>query len=121
MTVIVSYKDLEVWKKAIKLTVLVYSVTKLFPKEELYGIVNQIRRCVVSIPSNIAEGYSRHSRLEYLHFLKIANGSGAELETQLIISEQLKYIPDEKYDEIYGVLQEIMRMLNSLILKLKNP
>ena len=87
-----SYKQLTVWQKSIELTLLVYRITKNFPSDELYGLVSQIRRCAVSIPSNIAEGYTRHRKLEYVRFLQIAYASGAELETQLLIAEKLRYI-----------------------------
>ncbi len=76
-----SYKDLIVWKKSVDLVVEVYGFTNQFPKEELFGLTSQIKRCVVSIPSNIAEGRKRGSTKEYIHFLRIAFGSGAELET----------------------------------------
>lgn len=115
-----SYKDLLVWQKAFKLSLFIYRITKKFPKDELYGIVSQIRRCSISIPSNIAEGYARHRKLEYIQFLQIAFASGAELETQLLIAKELGYITTEGFNEVYGLLQEIMKMLNVLIGKLKN-
>lgn len=77
------YKNLDVWKKSFELAKVVYTTTKHFPKEELYGLVSQIRRAVVSLPSNIAEGSKRSSRKDFCQFLRIAQGSGAELETQL--------------------------------------
>ena len=83
------YKDLEVWKEAIVLVTNIYKVTATFPDNERFGITNQLRRCVVSIPSNIAEGTVKHSDKETLRFLDMALGSLAELDTQLIISEQL--------------------------------
>lgn len=115
-----SYKDLIVWQKSFSLSVKVYDVTKLFPKEEIYGIVSQMRRCAVSVPSNIAEGYTRHKRGEFLQFLQIAFASGAELETQLAISKELRYLSDAKFEEINMVLQEVQKMLNALISKVKN-
>jgi four helix bundle protein len=114
-----SYKQLTVWQKGIQLTLLVYKLTKQFPKDEVYGLVSQIRRCVVSIPSNIAEGYTRHRRLEYIKFLQIAYASGAELETQLFIAKELGYIDVKSYDEVLNLLEEIMKMLNVLIQRLK--
>lgn len=114
-----SYKDLIVWQKSFHLSLQVYKVTQSFPKEELYGLTPQIRRCAVSIPSNIAEGYARHRRLEYIQFLKIAFGSGAELETQLLIAKELNYIPSEKYDQVNHLLEEVMKMLNVLISRIK--
>lgn len=114
-----SYKELIVWQKSFKLSVLIYQTTKDFPKEELYGLVSQIRRCSISIPSNIAEGYSRHGKLEYIHFLQIAFASGAELETQLLIGKELKYVDKKLFTEVNNLLQEVLKMLNSIIRKLK--
>lgn len=88
------HTKLEAWKEALKLTVEIYELTKSFPKEEIYGLTSQIRRAVVSVPSNIAEGCARNSSAETIHFLYIAIGSLAEVETQLIISNRLGYIPD---------------------------
>lgn len=114
-----TYKELIVWQKSYKLTLLIYSLTKKFPKEELYSIVSQIRRAVVSIPSNIAEGYCRSGRREYVQFLQIAFASGAELETQLLISRDLKYISNKDFNEANSLLEEVMKMLNSLISKIR--
>lgn len=99
---------------------MVYRLTKVFPKEELYGLVSQMRRCAVSIPSNIAEGYNRHRRLEYVQFLLIAFASGAELETQLLLSKELNYLSEQNYKEANNLLQEVMRMLNTLVVRVKN-
>jgi four helix bundle protein len=85
------YRELNVWKDGIALTAAVYQLTAEFPKHELYGLTSQLRRCAVSIPSNIAEGHARHSTREYLRHISIALGSLAELETQLHISQQLTY------------------------------
>ena len=93
------YKDLIVWQKAIDLATWIYSLTAGFPKEELYGIVSQMRRAAVSIPSNIAEGQSRQHKSEFIQFLSIAKGSLLELETQLIISGRLKYISENDLNE----------------------
>lgn len=114
-----SYKDLIVWQKSFELSLLVYKLTKRFPKEELYALVSQIRRAAVSIPSNIAEGYSRQRKLEYIQFLQIAFASGAELETQLLIAKELRYLSDRDFTEVDSLLNEVMRMLNSLISKIK--
>ncbi len=110
-----SYQDLKVWQKSIDLVVEVYSLTKFFPKEELYITVSQIRRAAISIPSNIAEGYSRKNRPEYLQFLRIALSSASELETQLIIVKKLKFVTEDKIGKIEEMLKEILRMLNALI------
>lgn len=114
-----SYKDLIVWRKSFELSLLIYKITKDFPKEEIYGLVSQMRRCAISIPSNIAEGYSRQRKLEYIQFLQIAFASGAELETQLLITKELNYISDKDFSKPDALLGEIMKMLNSLISKIK--
>ncbi len=87
-----SYKDLIVWQKAIDLVILVYRRTAAFPKEEVYGLRQQIRRAAVSVPSNIAEGQCRSSTRDFLNFLAIARGSLGEVETQLTIAERLEYL-----------------------------
>jgi four helix bundle protein len=110
-----SYKDLTVWQKSIDLCEHLYKATESFPKSEVYGITLQIRKCSVSIPSSIAEGQRRGSIKEYLYFLRVAYGSGAELETQLIIAHRIEYIPDELFKQLEQALDEIMRMLNRLI------
>lgn len=109
-----SYKDLIVWQKAIDLVIAVYKLTGTFPKEELYGLVSQMRRCAVSIPSNIAEGRTRGTRKDFRQFLIIAFASGAELETQLIISKRLQYGTTEDYNKVEEILIEIMKMLNKM-------
>ena len=114
-----SYKDLTVWQKSFELSLLIYKLTKTFPKEELYALVSQIRRAVVSIPSNIAEGYCRQRRLEYIQFLQFAFGSGAEVDTQLLIAKELKYIGLKDFETCNQLLNEIMKMLNVLISRLK--
>lgn len=112
-----SYKDLIVWQKSYSLTLRVYSITKKFPKEELFGLVSQLRRASVSIPSNLAEGNTRISKKDHLHFIRIAYGSGAELETQLSLSRDLGYIDEKEYTESNELLSEVMRMLNTLIVR----
>ncbi|MGE0079295.1 MAG: four helix bundle protein, partial [Bacteroidales bacterium] len=92
------HKELDAWKVSVDLSVEVYSITKSFPKEEMFGLVQQIRRAAVSVPSNIAEGCARSSSKETIHFLYISLGSLAELETQMIISHKLDYI--KEVDEI---------------------
>lgn len=115
-----SYKDLTVWQKSFELSLLIYRLTKAFPKEELYALTSQIRRAVISIPSNIAEGYCRQRKLEYIQFLQFAFGSGAEVETQFLIAKELKYITSEEFEKCNQLLNEIMKMLNVLISRLKN-
>jgi len=111
-----SFKELIVWQKAIQLVKDIYQKTNNFPKEELFGLVLQIRRCSVSIPSNIAEGYGRQHTNDYIRYLQIARGSLNELITQLEISKCLGYL--ECIDEEINKCDEIGRMLNSLIYKL---
>jgi four helix bundle protein len=120
MAVIFTYKDLTVWQRSIELVVAIYTLTEMFPKEEIYGLSSQIRRSSVSIPSNIAEGRCRGSRKDYLQFLRIAYGSGAELETQLEIAKRLPKTKILNYSKVNSLLEEVMKMLNSMIRKL-NP
>lgn len=115
-----THKDLMVWQRSIDLVMLVYSLTKQFPKEELYALTNQIRRCVTSIPANIAEGSGRKNKKELIQFLHIALGSATELETFLIISKRLQYITLEQYEETDKELTEIIRMLCGLVNSLRN-
>jgi four helix bundle protein len=107
------YKDLEVWKEAIKLVTYVYQITDNYPKSEQFGIISQIRRCVVSIPSNISEGVVKHSDKETLRFLDIALGSLAELDTQMIISQNLSYI--QSYESVDIQISKVNALLNGLI------
>ena len=109
-----SYRELIVWQKGIKLVADIYEITSKFPKEEIFGITSQMRRAALSIPSNIAEGYARKHREEYGQFIRIAFGSGAELETQLIVAKKLNLISEEKLRNIDALLCEIMKMLNKL-------
>ncbi|HBU06695.1 MAG TPA: hypothetical protein DEB09_01280 [Candidatus Magasanikbacteria bacterium] len=117
----ISYKDLIVWQKSMDLVVMIYQATENFPKSELYGLVSQIRRSSISIPSNIAEGKMRGTRKDYCHFVRMAFGSGAELETQLEISRRLKFVNENEFLEIKNLLEEIMKMLNVMIRKLGEP
>lgn len=113
-----SYKELIVWQKSMELARLVYAATKQYPKEEIYGLTSQVRRAAVSIPSNIAEGYARKSRKEYLQFYSIAYGSTLELETQLILAHDFGYVNDDSFLSIQKLADEVSRMLHSMILKL---
>ena len=110
-----SYKDLVVWKKAMELVFAVYDLTKLYPKEEQFALVPHTRKTVISIPSNIAEGSRRSTRKDFRSFILNAFGSGAELETQLEIGFNLygKGI-ENKFNKCFGLLEEVMRMLNRL-------
>lgn len=109
-----TYQELIVWQKAVDLCVLIYKITDTFPKSELYGLTNQIRRSSVSIPSNIAEGSMRGHK-EFIQFLKVSYGSGGELETQLIIALKVGFLGKKDFDQIYNLLEEVMKMLNKLI------
>ncbi len=115
-----SYSDLIVWQKSIDLVVAVYKLTENFPKEEIFGLVSQMRRAAVSIPSNIAEGRFRGSKKEFVQFLRIAYSSGSELETQIIISKKLSKTMKLDYTVCDSLILEVMKMLNSMIRKL-NP
>ena len=119
MVYLKSYKELIVWKKSIELVKEIYILTSKFPKEELYGLTMQMRRCTVSIPSNIAEGYGRKSRKEYRQFLSISYGSALELETQLIISRALNFLKVSGFEKSDNLLQEVLKMLNSMTTKLR--
>lgn len=110
-----SYRELTVWKKSIALVTEIYRLTFLFPKEELYGLTSQMRRAAVSIPANIAEGYGRGHRQEYIRFLWIAFASATELETHLIISQKLGFAKNNEYWSSEELLTEIMKMLRGLI------
>jgi four helix bundle protein len=109
-----SYKDLEAYKKAYEVAKMVYRMTATFPKEELYGLTNQLRRAAVSVPSNIAEGYMRGSK-EYVQYLKIALGSAAELETQLSLSRDLGFCDDNNFNDLYALNEEVIRLLKTYI------
>jgi four helix bundle protein len=113
-----TYKELIVWQKSVELVTMIYSITKSFPKDELYGLTNQVRRASVSIPSNIAEGFGRNSKKEFKHFLQITIGSLFELQTQLEISKNLKFLSEMEFEGIYKLTREIEAMLASLIRKL---
>lgn len=110
-----SYQNLIVWQKAIDLCILIYQVTEKYPKSELYGLTIQTRKCGVSIPSNIAEGQRRGHKQEFHQFLRIAYGSGGELETQLVIALKIGYLRQTDFEKANNLLQEIMRMLNKMI------
>jgi four helix bundle protein len=103
-------KELKIWNKALELSVKVYEVTASFPKEEVYGLTSQIRRCAVSIPSNITEGAGRNSNKEFIHFIGIANGSCYELHTQLITSNKLNLITNEALQILLSEIEEIQKM-----------
>ena len=109
-----SYRDLEVWKLSIDFVKKVYQVTHNFPASENYGLINQIRRAAVSIPSNIAEGQGRNSTKEFRQFLAISLGSVAELETQLIIAKEIEYLTQNGLDALLSPLDRIRKMIKGL-------
>lgn len=106
-----SYKDLIVWNKSIELVVQIYHLTGLFPIEEKYGLVSQMRRSTVSVPSNIAEGYARKNTRENAQFVNIAYGSATELDTQIIISKKLQIIQEYQTNSVDILIQEILKLL----------
>ena len=114
-----NYKDLVAWQKAMDLVEMVHNLTRRMPKDELYGLTAQIRRAVVSIPSNIAEGEGRNSRNEFSRFLAIAHGSLREVETQLLIAVRLNYLPAESANQAQRLCEETGRIVRGLINRLK--
>ncbi|HEV8160167.1 MAG: four helix bundle protein [Acidobacteria bacterium] len=109
-----SYKDLLVWQKAMNLVTNVYNLIKTFPKEEIYGLSGQLRRAIVSVPSNIAEGQGRDSVKEFIHYLSISYGSLMEVETQLQIAANLGYLKQVEVDKLLEQTAEVGRLLNGL-------
>ena len=113
-----TYRELIVWQKSMDAAKEVYSLVKRLPKEELFALSDQMRRAVVSIPSNIAEGYGRGSDTEFARFLKIALGSLSELETQLILCTYIGYLKEDDIKQVMNILDEIGKMTNSILCKL---
>ena len=114
-----SYRDLLVWQKAMDLVVASYQLAKKLPNDELYCLINQIRRAAVSVPANIAEGHGRRRLGDYLHHLSIASGSLTELETHLHIAVRLKYLESAEIESAWDMAMEVGRMLSGLIEKLR--
>ncbi|MFA6980588.1 MAG: four helix bundle protein [Ignavibacteriaceae bacterium] len=114
------HKKLELWKEAIELVVLIYDITKKFPKEEEYGLKGQLRRAAVSVPSNISEGLTRRTIADKLHFLNIADGSLSEIDTQLEISLRLRYLSMDDFELVMKKVTLVEKLLSGLIRKLKN-
>ncbi len=110
-----SHENLEFWRKAVDLSVLIYKMTEHFPSRELYGIVSQMRRAAVSIPSNIAEGRRRGTDPDFRHFLRTSHGSLAELETQLLISKELSFLNAKEYEAVLLRTSEVSKMLRAMI------
>lgn len=113
-----SYRDLRVWKQSMDVVTDIYKTTHAFPQEELYGLTAQMRRCAVSIPSNIAEGYGRGTTHDYLRFLRIAMGSLYELQTQLQIAVNLEFVTQDDVEQLFSDTLAIEKMLSALIGKL---
>ena len=114
-----TYRDLDVWKKAMALVGQIYTLTSPYPPEERFGLTSQIRRAAVSVPANIAEGHERKHKGDYLHHLSIARGSLAEVETHLLLSVQLGFTTDERIAPIWETAQDVGKMLNRLISSLQ--
>lgn len=112
------HKELDVWRESVDVVVKVYALTKSFPKEEIYGLTNQMRRAAVSIPSNIAEGAARQTEKEFVQFLHISLGSAAELETQILIAENMSFT--QTVGELLGQLAMVQKMLHGLIRHYRN-
>ena len=115
-----SYRDLVAWNKAMDLVTEIYRVTHNFPKEELFGLMSQLRRAAVSIPSNIAEGKGRLSKGEFRQFLGNARGSLAEVETQILIAQNLSYINEPETNILLTKVEEVGKILNGLLSAVKN-
>lgn len=113
-----SYKELIAYQKAYQLALEVYRATENYPKEEIYGLVSQMRRASVSVPCNIAEGYRRGHRKEYIQFLHIAQGSCSELETLLALSKDLGFIKEQPFLDLYELEEDISKLLRGLIVSL---
>ena len=115
-----SYKDLLIWKKGMDISASVYKLTNDFSEDEKFGLISQLRRATVSVPSNIAEGYGRGSTKSYIQFIKISRGSLYEVETQLLLAFKLGFIKNEKlYIEILGQITEMSKMISAFIKKLE--
>ena len=111
------FHDLRVWERAHQLTLTIYTASLKFPREELYGLTSQIRRCAVSIGANIAEGCGKMGNNEFQRFLQIASGSASELEYELLLAKDLGYIAQSDYSKIADELAQIRKMLSSLLRK----
>lgn len=114
------FKKLMVWQKAHELTLGIYQATALFPKEEMYGLTNQLCRASVSIPSNIAEGCGRAGNAELAHFLHIALGSASEIEYQILLAHDLHFIESTAYEKLSDDITQVKKMLGAFITKIKN-
>lgn len=119
-TKITSFKDLHAWQEGHKLVLIIYEITADFPKSESYSLIDQMRRCVVSVTSNVAEGFSRSSKKEKIQFYYTALGSLTELQNQLLISKDLSYLEDSKYAPTISQTIIVHKLLNGLIKSIRN-
>lgn len=117
-TTVHSYRELILWQRAIQVCIAIYHATKAFPREEIYGLTNQLRRASVSVPSNIAEGYGRLSKEQFKYFLGVARGSNLELQTQLVIARELGFTSAREVERIEGLSFEVGKMLTAMLKKL---
>ena len=115
-----SFRDLEIWKRSISLAKKIYQISEAFPKTELYGLTTQLRHAAISIPSNIAEGHTRRHTKEFRQFLHVALGSLAEVETLLVLAIELKFIQQESAVPLQKEIEELSKMTNALLSKLKS-
>jgi four helix bundle protein len=116
-----SYQDLKVWQAGIRLVLLSYRICGRFPRREMYGLASQIQRAAVSIPANIAEGYGRSHRGDYVRYLSVANGSLKELETEILIANYLGFVRQDEFKQLMLATAELGRMLRGLTLSLREP
>ena len=116
----INFREIEFWKRSRQLAIDIYAATKDFPRNEQYGLTSQIRRCAVSIPSNIAEGSSRSSKKDFARFLEISIGSAHELETQIDIAHNVSYLDGESYERINKEINEILKMTSSYRSRIKS-
>lgn len=115
-----NYKDLKVWGKAHSFTLTIYEVSKSFPKEEIYSLTSQLRRAASSIPASIAEGCGKNSQTEFAHYLNISLGSANEAEYFLILAKDLNFLPNENFEQLFILINEIKAMLISLVTKVRS-
>jgi len=114
-----SFTDLNAWKEAHALALMIYKATKSFPKDEIFGLISQLRRCVISITSNIAEGFSRNTYKDKIQFYCISQGSVTELQSQILIAKDVGYLPKEDFDKIANQSVTVNKLINGLIRKSK--
>lgn len=114
-----SFTDLQAWKEGHKLVIMIYEVTKKFPKEEIFGLVNQLRRCAVSITSNIAEGFGRQGSKEKIQFYFVARGSVIELQNQIVVARDVGYISNQEFKEVADQSVTVHKLVNGLIKSIK--